>query len=62
MPFPKRKLENGRERYMCRCGSDRFLVEYGPLKRPKKGKNEKGIFGRCAECGEEHHIRYGSGS
>jgi hypothetical protein len=62
MPFKKTPLENGRKRLVCpTCGGEKLIVEYGPLKNPKKGKHEKGFYGRCAaECGEkEHHISYG---
>jgi hypothetical protein len=65
MFFKREKQANGRDRYMCpSCDGTTLIVEYGPLKRPKKGKHEKGLFGTCAnpDCKEKekaHHLQYG---
>lgn len=62
MPFSRRPIENGRERLVCDtegCGNEELIVEYGPLRKPKKGGKKKGFFGRCPKCRAEHHIRYG---
>ena len=63
MPFKKIPAENARKRLVCpKCGGDKLIVEYGPLKNAHKGKHEMGFYGRCAsaDCNEkEHHISYG---
>ncbi len=59
MPFKKARLDNGRIRLSCGCGSATFFVERGPMKKPQKGKRQTRWIARCAKCGEEHHIVYG---
>ena len=44
MPFIRRPVENGRERLVCDsdgCGHEELIVEYGPLRKPKKGGKKR---------------------
>jgi hypothetical protein len=59
MPFKKHALENGRKRIVCQHGHDTFFVEYGPMKKPQKGKRQMRWIARCSACEEEHHLVYG---
>jgi len=50
--FTRKPLPRGNARLACpKCGNVLLLVDYGPLKNPKKGKRAKGLFGTCIICG-----------
>ncbi len=49
-----------KQRLTCpKCNGVTLIVDYRELKKPKKGKRDKGFFGTCAFCKFEGRITSG---
>ncbi len=61
MPFDYLSIGKGKKRLACKeCKSILLIVDYQDLKKPKKGKREKGFFGTCLVCKKQNRITSGS--